>query len=137
LHLLPIDVLDPALVAKALPDFENGNFDLAVFAAFREVEVRIRDRANLTPTDIGTALARKAFDVKQGPLTDLSNPDGGEKQAYSDLFSGALGAFKNPSSHRIVNYDDPNIAASLILFANTLLAIIDQRASSRPSTAQP
>lgn len=72
-------------------------------------------------------MARKAFNQDAGALTDRTNPDKGERQAYSDLFAGALGAFKNPSSHRDVDYDDPVIATSLILFADTLLKIAKSR----------
>lgn len=129
ISLLPKGVLDPILADKVWSSFIRGEFELAIFAAFKEVEVRIRKAANLTSKDIGVDLARKAFHPDTGALTDYSNSDKGERQAYSDLFAGALGAFKNPSSHRDVDYDKPVIAASLILHANTLLQIIENRTS--------
>lgn len=125
--LLPKKVLDPVLSQKVWAPFIRGDFETAIFSAFKEVEIRLRKVGKLSPKDIGTDLARKAFNVEKGPLTDYDNPDKGERQAYSDLFAGALGAFKSPSSHRDVNYDDPVIATSLILHANTLLLIIEQR----------
>lgn len=125
--LLPKKVLDTRLAQKVWGNFIRGDFETAIFAAFKEVEIRIREAAELKPTDIGVDLARKAFNTEEGPLTD-SDLVGGERQAHSDLFAGALGSFKSPSSHRDVNYDDPIIAVSLILFANTLIKIIEKRA---------
>lgn len=49
---------------------------------------------------------RKAFFPKDGPLTDAGG-EGGEQQATADLFAGAMSMFKNPASHRIVQFDDP------------------------------
>lgn len=127
LKLLSRDVLDPELSKKAWTSFVDGDFEMAIFAAFKEVEVRMRNTAGLDNTHLGTRLAREVFDPQKGQLTDITNPDNGEKQAYSDLFAGAIGVFKNPTSHRPVNYDDPVTAVSLILFANTLLKVIDER----------
>jgi len=127
LKLLPKQALDSKLAQKVWPPFIRGDFEMAVFAAYKQVEVRVRDAAELTTKDYGTDLARKAFNVKNGSLTDRSNPNKGEEQAYADVFAGVLGAFKNPSSHKDVDYDDPATVAGLILFANTLIQIVEQR----------
>ncbi len=127
LKFLPKQALDPKLVQKVWPSFIRGNFEAAVFAAYKEVEVRVRDAGGFTTKDYGTNLARNAFNIKDGPLSDHGNPNKGEEQAYSDVFAGVLGAFKNPSSHKDVDYDNPVIVAGLILFANTLIQIVEQR----------
>jgi hypothetical protein len=42
-----------------------------------------------------------------------------------ELFAGALGTFKNPSSHRDIEFSDPKEAADIIHIANELLRIIE------------
>jgi hypothetical protein len=49
-----------------------------------------------------------------------------ERQAMSALFAGAIGAAKNPSSHRNVEMSRTE-AARLILFASYLMSIVDER----------
>ncbi len=127
INLLPKKILDPILAQKVWAPFIRGDFETAIFAGFKEVEIRIRKEANLSVKDIGVKLARNAFNPETGALTDHNNPDSGEQQAYSDLFAGALGAFKSPSSHKDVDYENPITAVSLILHANTLLQIIEKR----------
>lgn len=73
---------------------------------------------------------RKAFHPDNGPLTD-TNAESGERRAMSDLFAGAIGAYKNPHSHRRVSLDDPDEAAEIILLANHLLRIVDGRRSEQ------
>jgi len=77
-------------------------FDNAVFNAYKSIEIRIRKLSSLNPEDIGVKLVRKAFDPNNGPLTDLSSPIS-EREAIAHLFSGAIGKYKNPQSHRDVN----------------------------------
>ena len=50
---------------------------------------------------------QQAFSLNgPGPLVEASaNP--GEQEATMNLFKGAMGLFKNPTSHRAVDYDDP------------------------------
>jgi uncharacterized protein (TIGR02391 family) len=124
-HLLPSDNLDAILVRKVKPAFIRGDYDIAVFAAFKEVEVRVRKKAGLSNSDIGVPLMRKAFGSPNGPLTD-QQADPGEQRAMMDLFAGALGIYKNPSSHRDIEFSDPNEAADVIHIANQLLRIIER-----------
>jgi len=44
-----------------------------------------------------------------------------ESQAVSDLFAGAIGLFKNPTSHRRLNLEDRSQAANAIRLADLLL----------------
>lgn len=112
-------------LAEARRQFRGGNSELAVFEAMKQVEVHLRDRAGLGTSIIGVPLARRALNADTGPLTDYEL-DGGERKAIADLFAGALGAFKNPTSHRIVDFDDPALAADAILLADLLLRLTDQ-----------
>jgi hypothetical protein len=71
-------------------------------------------------------LMRKAFHPENGLLTDSTQVPS-EKQAISDLFAGAIGSFKNPSSHRDVDFTDPAEVAELIMFADQLIRITERR----------
>jgi uncharacterized protein (TIGR02391 family) len=67
----------------------------------------------------------QAFSAEKGALTD-AEADPGEQVAMMELFKGAIGLFKNPTSHRPVDYDDPTLASEVILFADLLLRLLDQ-----------
>ena len=121
-NTLPIDLLPPELAEKVHHLFLRGDYETAVFQAFKMVEVEVRRAGKFEPDDVGVKLMRKAFDVKTGPLTMRDAPDG-EKQAMSDLFAGAIGYAKNPGSHRDVKHNRQS-AARLILFAGELLEIL-------------
>jgi uncharacterized protein (TIGR02391 family) len=123
-YLLPSEGLDPVLVQKVKQSFIRGDYDTAVFQAFKEVEVRVRKKASLANADIGVHLMRKAFNPKDGILTDKS-VDAGEQVARMELFAGAIGMYKNPSSHRDVAFNDPKEAADIIHIANQLLRVLE------------
>jgi len=123
-HLLPSEGLDPILVQKTKQSFIRGDYDTAVFQAFKEIEVRVRKKAKLPNTDIGVPLMRKAFSPNGGILTD-KNSDPGEQVARMELFAGAIGMYKNPSSHRDITFTEPKEAADIIHMANQLLRIVD------------
>ena len=80
----------------------QGDYDAAVFQAFKQVEVAVRNAGNYDETDIGVPLMRKAFHADTGNLTD-PNQQPAEKEAITHLFAGAIGSYKNPSSHREVD----------------------------------
>ncbi len=123
-HLLPSEGLDPILVRKVKQAFIRGDYDTAIFQAFKEIEVRVRKKAGLSNSDIGVPLMRTAFNPDNGPLTD-KNANKGERIARMELFAGAIGTYKNPSSHREVVFDDPKEAADIIHIANQLLRILN------------
>jgi len=124
--LLPAETLDPKLASKVSPPFLRGDYDTAIFEAFKEVEIRVRNLAGADKTDIGVNLMRKAFHPQTGPLTDSTQVPS-EQQAISDLFAGAIGCFKNPSSHRDVDFDDPAEVIELIMLADQLIRIAERR----------
>lgn len=124
--------IDPALEAKVRTNFNTGDYETACFAAMKEVEVAVRVAAGLDNSTIGVNLMRKAFKPESGPLTDTA-AEGGEKTAMMDLFAGAIGAFKNPASHRTVHFDDAVEAAEIIQLADLLLKIV-RRSQARSGT---
>lgn len=109
---------------------------MAVFAAMRQVEVRLRTLSGAGNDMIGVALARHALHPDTGPLAD-QRLEAGERLAISHLFAGALGAFKNPTSHRVVDFDDPAVAADIILLADLLMRLLDQRVLAATTDARP
>jgi len=121
--LFPTD-LDPMLIRTVKPLFRRGDYDTAVFRAFKEVEVRVRTRAGLGNELIGRELMVRAFGPT-GPLTSKAAPKG-EQEAMRELFSGAISFCKNPSSHREVQFDNPREVIDVICFANQLLRIINR-----------
>lgn len=116
--------LHPRIETKARIQFAIGAYGSAVFEAFRELEIRVRATGGYPAKTIGDDLMRLAFSPNGGPLSDPSLVFG-EQRAVMELYAGAIGAFKNPLSHRVVDYDDPTIAAEQILFADLLHRMLD------------
>ncbi len=100
--------------------FSQGEYETAVFQAFKEVEVLVRYTGGYASTDLGVDLMRKAFNKDNGPLTDMSTPVS-EREALAHLFAGAIGSYKNPSSHRHVKIDAEE-AVEMIILASHLMS---------------
>ena len=125
---LPKNLLHPQLIPKVWGAFSRGEYDTAVFEAFKEVEIAVRTAANMKELDYGTDLVRWAFNANNGPLSDSGRPKP-ERQALSDLFAGAIGSYKNPHSHRRVAIQAGE-AVKMIMLASHLLGIVDARLSA-------
>jgi uncharacterized protein (TIGR02391 family) len=127
--LLPVNTIHPVLLQKVRPAFLRGDYDVAVFQSFKEVEVSVRDASELNEY-LGVDLMRRAFDAKAGPLADLGLPIA-EREAVAHLFAGAIGSRKNPHSHRNVSVSAIE-AVELILFASHLLRIVEAQRAEQP-----
>ena len=126
-NLLPRHLLHGTLAQKVWASFLRGDYDTAVFQAFKEVEVRVRAAGGFGPGDLGVDLMRKAFKPDDGPLSDRSAPRP-EQESLMHLFAGAVGCYKNPHSHRDVVIESTE-AVEMIMVASHLLNIVDERAA--------
>ena len=115
--------LHPIIAEKVWSIFAQGSYGTAVLEAFKQVEIAVREAGGYTEADYGNKLMGKAFNEETGNLTDpCLHPD--EKNARKLLFLGVIGAYKNPSSHRDVEFA-PEEAAEIIIIASHLLRIVD------------
>jgi uncharacterized protein (TIGR02391 family) len=131
--------LNEELAGQVMPTFRRGQYDQAVFAAFRVVEDRVRHHSQVA-NEVGVKLMRASFS-SGAPLAD-PNLDRGEINGRADLFAGAMGVHRNATGHQIVDYSDPQEAAEAVLLANNLLRHLDRaveatRGRGRPRARHP
>ena len=119
-----LDVALHGRVKHVKSQFLLGEFELAAFAAMREVEIRVRELSGAESSLLGVKLMRSSFG-EGGKLAD-PDLDAGERVGIMELFAGAIGTFKNPPSHRQVDYADPTEASEVVLFADLLMRLLDR-----------
>lgn len=118
--LLPQGLLHPSMSATVFAAFLRGEYDIAIFAAFRALENTVREVCKYGNDIYGAKLMRDAFGLSNGPLTDKRLVRS-EQDAMMGIYAGAIGLFKNRTSHQLNSFNEPEQAVSLILFANYLL----------------
>lgn len=122
---LPRLLLQPILDADVYSLFAQGKYDLAVAAAFRRVELAVRERSGLPGEFFGAKLMARAFDPTRGILRNSHLPRA-EREAERQLFVSATGHARNPPLHRNVDHSRES-AARLIVFASHLLDLVESR----------
>src|SRR6185436_3041009 len=93
-NLLPKEILHPLIVQKVSAPFLRGEYDTAVFIAYREVEVAVRNAGQFSANDLGVSLMEEAFKPNAGTLADSSETES-EQLALRKLYAGAIGYYKN------------------------------------------
>jgi uncharacterized protein (TIGR02391 family) len=112
----------PLVEAVARPQFAIKQPDQAVFASFREVEIRVRKLGQFPADVVGVELMNKAFGPT-GPLTDPASPRG-EQEGTRSLFGGAMGVLRNSTGHRQVDLCMAE-AVEGVAIASHLMRILD------------
>ncbi|MHA1613444.1 MAG: TIGR02391 family protein [Candidatus Thorarchaeota archaeon] len=121
--LMPETYVHPLIIKKSFSLLNNDQFESAVLQAFKTIETSLRKRIDATPDEYGVKLIRKAFNPKNGPLTDYKLPIS-EREAFCNYIAGAFGFYKNPCSHRDIELDFIS-AFDRIVVASDLLKTIE------------
>jgi len=116
--------LHPTIEQKARPQFLIGEYEQAVFASMKAIEVRIRKLGGFRNEDTGVPLVNRAFG-NNGPLVD-PNSTSGEQEGTRALFAGAYAVLRNPAGHREIDYDDIGEAAEAVHTASMLMRLLDR-----------
>lgn len=125
----PKSLLHPSIRDKVWASLRRNDLDEAVRSSFVALEDAVRDAGGFGHADYGVDLMRKAFHADTGPLTNMKSVKA-EREALSHLFAGAVGAYKNPVSHRGGVLSELQDAQDQVMLASHLLRIVDVR---RPS----
>ncbi len=131
LEFLPASILHPVIAQHARSTYLQGDYETAVFKAYKQVEIAVRDASGASDKSVGVSLMREAFKQNSGRLTDTTI-EAGEQQAMSDMFAGAVGFYRNSTGHRNLDFE-PLKAAEAIIHASHLMKIIDERVKSKGS----
>jgi uncharacterized protein (TIGR02391 family) len=126
-------VLHPSIERESKPALLRGDYGLAVFNAFKQLEVAVRDAGGFTWKDLGTDLMNDAFKPHVGPLTETSLPEP-EQLGLRSLFTGSIAYYKNPGSHRN-EPADPVEVAEILFFASLLLRIVDRTSAASKASS--
>ena len=125
----PKSLLHPKIADAVWLDLARGDFETAIFRAFKTLEIAAREAAGLSASDYGVDLMRKAFHPTNGPLTDMEKVPS-EREAVSALFAGAMGCYRNPNTHRELETAGHSEVQEIVMLASHLLRIVDSRRKS-------
>jgi hypothetical protein len=122
--LADVTNLDDELKRRCLPILGAGSvdpmmWDSAVRTAGVILEERLRDVGGIKDMNrTGRQLVNDVFGDSGSLAGKFVVPS--ERMGYRDLYSGIVGAFRNPSAHRVVD-PTPEEGGAFIVFVNLLL----------------
>lgn len=104
----------------------RDSFDRAINQATLVLEARIRNRAELPQDLIGKGLVDKALssDISKALLVVSDDPQ--EHEGICHICRGIVGAFRNPTHHRLLDHYTREDALRLCGFIDQLLSVIDK-----------
>ena len=117
------ELLHPKILDRCQDLFESGQYDEAIFNAMKVVEEEIRSKASARQSDIGFSLISKTMNPSS-PIISFSSNEDEQKSAFF-LYSGAIGSFKNPLSHRFLDTTDPIKTYECISMASMLIRMLE------------
>lgn len=97
----------------------EGNNDSAVFSAFKNLEIEVKNKSGINETGMG--LMNKVFS-SNNPIIKLSD-DKNEQEGFMYLFKGAMGAIRNREGHNNVKYSTEE-TIELVNFASFLIRLL-------------
>jgi uncharacterized protein (TIGR02391 family) len=118
------EMFHPSLPDAAWNAFSVGDYDTAVFEAFKSLEVAVRTKGGFASTDFGAGLMKKAFDPDSGPLRDQAATRS-RRVARCELFTGSFGEIRNPKGHNDPTITDTLLAVEELMTAGMLRRIAD------------
>lgn len=118
--ILPKAFLHPIIAEKSAPIFRAGSYDSAVFDAFKQVEIAVREATGEKADS--SKLMKAVFNVEKGVLNKLT--EGAEREGLMFVFAGAMQLFRNASGHRNQNLT-PQEAAHLLIHASYLMTLLE------------
>jgi uncharacterized protein (TIGR02391 family) len=117
-------IKNPELLGACLSSFNEDDYETAILKAFRLVEIKVRQTAQLDPSDVGIVLMTKTFNTSNGKLTVKTCATTAEEEGVHSLFRGAIALYRNPVAHRSISYNDRIEAIQTLAFAELLLGIL-------------
>lgn len=121
------DWWDPLLLSACQQHVTTGHHDDAILRAFKCVEERIRELANVGASEknsYGTRLVNRAFDRKTDFARRLLRR-GVKLDSARSFVNGAFGLFRNEPAHRFIEYDRETCVA-VLKTANLILRLLDK-----------
>jgi len=118
--------LHPELYMKIYKNYKDGDFESVILKSFKLLEEKVRKKANLSSSDYGVQLMDKAFQKERGILRHPDIKYEGEREGLHFIMRGVISLFRNPPSHRSVEWEDPNKIMRIIDFTNFLLDIVNE-----------
>lgn len=103
---------------------DSKQWDSAVRTAGVILEERLRQKGNISDRNIyGRRIVDKIIGTN-GTLANKFTVDS-ERQGYRDLYAGIIGAYRNPSAHRLID-PTPEEGGTFIMFVDLLLKKLDK-----------